>query len=153
MFKRLFLIGLFFSQYAFSQDLIHYSTEDGLPHDLTYNMYLDPDGYMWFGTDDGLVKFNGKEFTTYSESDGLSNTYAIDIQPYSKDTLVVATWGGGLYFFSKGSFSRIVEEDFTKINEIRVQNGSVYGNLMKYEKVVGKWKRRHLLFNDKDVTS
>lgn len=151
MFKRLFLITLFFSQCVIAQDLIHYSTEDGLPHDLTYNMYLDSDGYMWFGTDDGLVKFNGKEFITYSESDGLSNTYAIDIQSYSKDTLAIATWGGGLYFFSKGSFSRVVEEDFAKINEIRVQNGSLYGNLMKYGKIAGKWKRKYLVFDDKEV--
>ena len=151
MFKRLFLITLFFSQLISAQDLIHYSTENGLPHDLTYNMYLDPDGYMCFGTDDGLVKFNGNEFTTYSESDGLSNTYAIDIQPYSKDTLAIATWGGGLYFFSNGSFSRIVEDDYTKINEIRVQNGSIYGNLTKYEKTADIWKRRYVVIDSMDV--
>ena len=106
---------------------------------------------MWFGTDDGLVKFNGKEFTTYSESDGLSNTYAIDIQPYAKDTLAIATWGGGLYFFSNGSFSRLVNDDYAKINEIRVQNGAIYGNLMKYKKRGEAWERRYVIIDSTNV--
>jgi len=144
--KKTFFIALLFSQWIFSQDLIHYSTEDGLPHDLTYNIYVDPNGYMWFGTDDGLVKFNGKEFTTYSENDGLGNGYVIDVKSYAKDSLVVSTWGGGLYFFSNGSFTKIIKDDYSKINEIRVHNKVIYGNLIKYEKKGDEWDRKYFVF-------
>lgn len=152
MLKKLFFIGLFLSQWAFSQDLIHYSTEDGLPHDLTYNIYVDPNGYMWFGTDDGLVKFNGKEFTTYSESDGLGNTYAIDIQPFAQDTLVVATWGGGLYFFSDESFTKVIKDDYIKINEVRAHKRKLYGNLVRYEETDDGWVKKYFVFEESGIT-
>lgn len=138
----------FLSQLISAQDLIHFSTEDGLPHDLTYNIYADPEGYMWFGTDDGLVKFNGKEFFVYSENHGLTNSYAIDIQSYAKDTLVIATWGGGLHFFANERFTKLIQKDYVKINEIMVNEGVIHGNLIKYQKEQGKWIKTYLVFED-----
>lgn len=144
---------LFLSQMISAQDLIHYSTEDGLPHDLTYNIYADPEGYMWFGTDDGLVKFNGKEFFVYSENHGLTNSYAIDIKPYAKDTLVISTWGGGLHFFTDERFTKLIDKDYVKVNEIMVDNGAVYGNLIKYKKEQGEWIKTYLVFDEEGMKS
>ncbi len=37
----------------------HYSTEDGLSHDGVTTMLKDRDGFMWFGTWDGINRFDG----------------------------------------------------------------------------------------------
>ena len=33
----------------------------------------DKAGNLWFGTSEGLIKYNGKEFTTFSKKEGLQN--------------------------------------------------------------------------------
>jgi ligand-binding sensor domain-containing protein len=43
----------------------HYSTEDGLPQFTIMDMLQDKNGFMWFGTWDGLSKFDGYRFWNY----------------------------------------------------------------------------------------
>jgi len=50
----------------------NYLVNDGLPSSQIYEIVEDHDGYIWFGTDAGLVKYNGYEFKTYTIKDGLS---------------------------------------------------------------------------------
>jgi len=48
-----------------SQSLLHfknYTVEDGLSSSNIYSIYQDDKGYMWFGSDIGISKFNGYEF-------------------------------------------------------------------------------------------
>lgn len=148
--KRLVLILFLFSQWCFSQDLIHYSTENGLPHDVTYNIHSDDKGYMWFGTDDGLVKFNGKDFTVYTDNNGLETNYVIDVTAFSKDTLAVATWGGGMYLFSQGKFLKLIDDDYGKTSKIEVFNRIIYSSQsftnIKYQKN-NEWESRNYVFD------
>lgn len=51
----------------------HYSIEEGLPTSQIYDAIQDLDGYMWFATDKGLVKYNGYEFNTFSSDEGLND--------------------------------------------------------------------------------
>ncbi|MFK7921793.1 MAG: two-component regulator propeller domain-containing protein [Bacteroidia bacterium] len=39
-----------------------YTTEDGLGHNQVFCVYQDSLGFMWFGTDNGLFRFDGDEF-------------------------------------------------------------------------------------------
>ncbi|RZK68990.1 MAG: hypothetical protein EOO85_23190, partial [Pedobacter sp.] len=45
--------------------LKHYSTEDGLSHDGVLCITRDKEGFMWFGTWDGINRFDGNSFITY----------------------------------------------------------------------------------------
>lgn len=47
-----------------------YSTEDGLSHDAVTCMMKDRDGFMWFGTWDGINRFDGHNFISYKSSPG-----------------------------------------------------------------------------------
>jgi hypothetical protein len=41
---------------------------EGLPEDTTTAMVQTPDGYLWFGTFNGLVRFDGAKFTVFDRS-------------------------------------------------------------------------------------
>lgn len=79
-------------KYAFQT----YSTEDGLPQTQVKVFCEDDDGYLWVGTLGGLAKFNGKEFTTFSPSDGLLNN-RIQALFYESGTIWVGHDGGVSY--------------------------------------------------------
>ena len=39
--------------------------EDGLSHSAVWKILQDSEGYMWFGTQDGLNRYDGYNFTVY----------------------------------------------------------------------------------------
>ena len=45
-----------------------WTTEDGLPGMTITTVMQDKTGYIWIGTYDGLVRFDGVEFKTFSRS-------------------------------------------------------------------------------------
>ncbi|MEI6950473.1 two-component regulator propeller domain-containing protein [Paraflavisolibacter sp. H34] len=51
----------------------HYSTEDGLSHDGVMAITKCREGFMWFGTWDGLNRYDGHTFTTYKSRPGDSS--------------------------------------------------------------------------------
>lgn len=48
----------------------HYSTEDGLSHDIITTIFKDREGFMWFGTWNGINRFDGHRFVAYKSSPG-----------------------------------------------------------------------------------
>ena len=75
----------------------HYTTNEGLAHDITYQIIQDSKGYIWIGTDDGLSRFNGSNFKNYSYENGLKSNYVIDIVEHQPNDFFIATWGEGLH--------------------------------------------------------
>src|SRR4030095_8435433 len=53
-----------FSQYNFSS----WKADDGLPQNSVYAILQTRDGYLWFTTLDGLVRFDGVSFRSFSKS-------------------------------------------------------------------------------------
>lgn len=60
----LWLIG----QYS---STIHYTVKDGLPSSTIYSTEQDSLGFIWIGTEAGLVRFDGSKFKVYTTEDGL----------------------------------------------------------------------------------
>ena len=48
----------------------HFSVENGLSQNTVMAIMQDSKGFMWFGTWDGLNKFDGYEFTVYKSHPG-----------------------------------------------------------------------------------
>ena len=68
--KSTLLIILLFAFYNINAQENEYkfekiSIKDGLSHSNVYTIIQDHLGYMWFGTQDGLNKYDGYEFTIY----------------------------------------------------------------------------------------
>ncbi len=66
---------------SFSQStqVIYYSTRDGLPSNSIYRAILDNHGFLWIATDNGIAKFDGKNFKPYTTAQGLPDNEITDI--------------------------------------------------------------------------
>ncbi|TPN86176.1 sensor histidine kinase [Aquimarina algicola] len=67
---------LFFTSLLYSQHpcFYHLTEKDGLPDFEFYDMLLDSNGFLWLAANNGLFRYDGKTFRSYTNSDntGLS---------------------------------------------------------------------------------
>ncbi|MEI7965757.1 MAG: histidine kinase [Chitinophagaceae bacterium] len=91
--SKYIIISLFLlcSGELFSQNTqtIFYSTKDGLPSNSVYRTVLDSHGFLWIATENGLAKFDGKNFKTYTTAQGLSDNEITDLFIDSSQTIWV----------------------------------------------------------------
>ncbi len=71
-----------------------YGLEDGLPQSQITSLAQDHEGYIWVGTQGGLVRFNGEKFTPYFGPDGLPSARINRMLVDRSGTLWVATQRG-----------------------------------------------------------
>ena len=107
----LFVVN-FCSSQVFAQSIppihfTHYTTDDGLPHDVGYQMLQDNQGYLWIGTDNGLARFDGNKFRTFGEEEGLTNPYIIDLINSEDQGFYIGTWGNGIFKKNKDTIFHI----------------------------------------------
>src|SRR5215510_2354120 len=76
-----------------------YGVSDGLAHSGVRCIHQDAKGYMWFGTQEGLSRFDGYRFTSYGTRDGLISPYINTIAEDRRGRLWVGTNGGGVARF------------------------------------------------------
>lgn len=60
---------------AQSHKFIQYTTADGLPSATVYGILQDSKGYMWFSTPNGVCRFDGRIFQTFTIRDGLTENF------------------------------------------------------------------------------
>lgn len=75
-----------------------FTNDDGLCNNSVTEIFQDKYGFMWFGTENGLSKFDGYRFTNYLndplDSLSISNDYIMDIKEDNYGDLWVATKNG-----------------------------------------------------------
>ena len=55
--------------YAYNQfSFVKYQVENGLSHNTVWYTIQDHQGFMWFGTSDGLNRFDGKNFKIFRKT-------------------------------------------------------------------------------------
>jgi signal transduction histidine kinase/ligand-binding sensor domain-containing protein len=113
--KKLRCLFLFFAQLiyflAFSQrqdiKFDHLDINSGLSQNNIMCILQDSRGFMWFGTRDGLNKYDGYTFTVYKndpKDDGsISNNFITAIAEDSKGVIWIATRGGGMNRYDKNN--------------------------------------------------
>jgi signal transduction histidine kinase/ligand-binding sensor domain-containing protein/DNA-binding response OmpR family regulator len=81
----------------------HLGINDGLSQSNVTCILQDSRGFMWFGTKDGINRYDGYRFTVYkniaTDSNSLSHNFIKNIIEDDKGTLWIATWGGGVDCF------------------------------------------------------
>ena len=91
------LIGLYpnYILKASGEYFRHYSNKQGMPHNTVYCSIQDNRGFIWFGTDNGLCRFDGYEFRIYrsvaNDSTALPNNIINSLFEDSKGRIWVST--------------------------------------------------------------
>ncbi|MCK4762482.1 MAG: histidine kinase [Candidatus Aminicenantes bacterium] len=92
------------------------TVEQGLSHSTIFSILQDREGFIWFGTESGLNRYDGYNFKVFTHIPGdhqsLSSNLIRAIYEDRSGSLWIGTWGGGLNKFDS------VKETFTcyKIN-------------------------------------
>jgi ligand-binding sensor domain-containing protein len=82
-----------------------YSPLDGLAHNWVNTFHCTPDGMMWFGTNGGVSRFDGKTFVNLSAQDGLAYNWVFAIHHSQDGVLWFGTSGGGVPQYDRGQFT------------------------------------------------
>ncbi len=83
-----------------------WGTESGLPQDSVLALAQTPDNYLWLGTEEGLVRFDGVRFVVFDKNNtpeirtNLIQALLVDHQ----GSLWIGTAGGGLVQYKDGRF-------------------------------------------------
>ena len=110
------LIIFYFNSEIFSQsnsyNFEHVKIEDGLSQSTILNMLQDKTGYMWFGTFNGLNRFDGYNFKVYAnipgDSTSISDNIITSLYEDNNGILWIGTYEGNLNAFNvkTGEFTR-----------------------------------------------
>ncbi|MFK7846275.1 MAG: ATP-binding protein [Rhodothermales bacterium] len=121
-----------------------WETEDGLPQNSVSSLVQSQNGYLWIGTEEGLVRFDGKKHVVFDkktvEAFGVNDV--VTILEASDGALFIGTRGAGVVVYDGIQFSTITEEDglksafITSLSQDKSGNvwiGTYGGGLAKYQ--------------------
>jgi ligand-binding sensor domain-containing protein len=100
----LFLSGCGVSAPVFAQPytLIDYTARDGLAGSTVYSMVQDKDGFLWFGTETGLSRFDGTHFRNFYMADGLPDNEIIKLFVDSRHRIWIIPFKHSICYYLDG---------------------------------------------------
>lgn len=106
--------------YSQQYNIKQYGTKDGLVNSIVKSIFLDSRGYLWFGTQGGLSRFDGRRFINFTEKEGLPGNDITCIAEDKQGNIWISTYGFGI--------SRYDGQKFTNFGEKEgLGNNTVYG--------------------------
>lgn len=119
----LFSIGVFAQQRKeVTLKYQNIGTRQGLPSSETYLVHQDREGYMWFCTDRGVVRYDGFRLEGFNTSNGLTDNVVFRI---------FEDWKGRIWFLSLNDKLAYYENDrivVYKYNNVLKKNNHSIGN-------------------------
>lgn len=100
-----FLIGsilLAFVGISQEYNYIHYTNKDGLAGNTVYGVAQDKEGYLFFATENGLSRYDGKEWVTFTVKDGLPDNEILVIFGDSKGRIWMSCFSKSVCYYYKG---------------------------------------------------
>ena len=90
-----------------------WNTEQGLPQSDVKQLIQTRDGYIWLGTNGGLVRFDGLRFTVFDSGNTpeLRSNRILALREDRNGTLWIGTQNGGLTSYSQGKFKTYTTKD------------------------------------------
>lgn len=82
--------------------VFNYQRSNGFPGNKIYSIYQDAHHYIWIGTENGLVRFNGYAFKTYTAADGLPDNEVLAINEDPAGRLWISTFSQELCYLWQG---------------------------------------------------
>lgn len=95
-----------------------WTTDDGLPANTLLKIHKSNKGYIWISSFDGVIKFDGIQFTAYTRtSSNIPSNAIAQIEEDSKNKLWLSTYGDGIMSYQNG--------EFTSENDSNMENQSI----------------------------
>ena len=129
--KILFLFAVIFS-HAYGQGnylIKEYNITDGLVQSTVNTSYLDNFGFLWFGTDNGLSRFDGINFKNYTQPAYLFSKPIMSISQNPENHLLLLTDDGELWVFDGIDFFKdykLLPEENTIVSSISLIKNMLY---------------------------
>jgi ligand-binding sensor domain-containing protein/signal transduction histidine kinase/CheY-like chemotaxis protein len=109
-----------------------FSVADGLVSHTVYAILQDREGNIWFGTEGGVSRYDGRSFTSFTEKDGLAHHWVNAIVEDREGNLWFGTgWRGkgGVSRYDGRGFKTFTTEDGLAGNTVRSILQDQEGNL------------------------
>src|SRR4029077_481773 len=90
-----------------------WTTDNGLPQNSVTGLTQTPDGYIWFTTNDGLVRFDGVRFKVFNKSNtpGITNNRMLGAFADKSGTIWMTTEVGDILSYKEGIFNIAMRSD------------------------------------------
>lgn len=104
-----------------SYSVTHYTDESGLPQNSIKALFKDPGGFVWFITENGLVRFDGRDFSVFNKSNmPLASSRFYTIQPDIESN-------SDKFYALTGDFEAV-----------RIEHGAAFPDSTYHPKLLGK---------------
>ncbi|MNK21005.1 Autoinducer 2 sensor kinase/phosphatase LuxQ [compost metagenome] len=77
-------------------EAVRFTTADGLPSNAVHQVVEDRHGYLWFATEDGLARFDGRHFRVWQREQGLVGNVLTHLALDAEDRLWMGTAQGAV---------------------------------------------------------
>jgi signal transduction histidine kinase/ligand-binding sensor domain-containing protein len=102
----------------------------GLPQNSAMSIAQTPDGYLWFGTQEGLVRFDGVRFTVFDKhNSGLTNDDITALRAGRDGSLWMGAVDGNVMHFSQGKFQAYTARDGLSSRTVTALYEDAHGTL------------------------
>ena len=106
------------------------TVEDGLVQSQVISIYEDKDGYIWFGTYDGVSRWDGIDFVNYQSQDGLIGAEVYRIREHYDGAIHFTTRGGIINEYASGILQPLHQNLQIEKNKLtasfRSKNGDIF---------------------------
>jgi len=107
-----------------------WTSETSLPQNTIDAMVQTRDGYLWMGTEEGLVRFDGVRFVVSDRQSApaLRSSFVSSLYESPDGTLWIGTYGGGLARMRNGRIEsfRVDVLGNDRIREMRAHEGAIF---------------------------
>ncbi len=92
----------------------HYTVANGLESPTVYSSLQDDKGYMWFATESGVNRYNGRTFESFSVDDGLADNEIFRICQDQYRRIWFLSFNGKLSYYRDGKIYNETNSPFLK---------------------------------------
>ena len=110
-------------------DVKRYSVNEGLPSGQVYDIEFDEQGFAWFATSYGVVRTDGRNFTTLGLEQGLKEETTTDLYFDSRGNFWVASTEMGVGLIKEDTVIYLEELDFLSGKDVNYIMESPLGEL------------------------
>jgi ligand-binding sensor domain-containing protein len=94
--------------------ITNYTTKDGLPSNLTYQICKDADGFIWAATSNGLARFDGTKFEIYGPSEGIYGNEVISV--FALNEGILGFYLNGCFVKRKNGFIDLRKNELSNLD-------------------------------------